>query len=1002
MPRSIIFMKKPATRFHKGAKSAFAVATLAALVFSLLPTWQIASAADVPGNKADVSTFAFRKQGGLTYSVVATQPTGAGDFSNGSVAGYPEGACIPFVIELANNWNSAGDISVTLVHDYDKSGTVGVDQLEEIAQNAGTLQDLRAADDLDDVAFTGSDLTSLTSVALAGGGSASAVVTGPFSGDEGDGNTPVSPGDENRHYFVTVQNIPSGDTAYLYFCGRLGVDASEFPGASLSIGVSPPSGGVENTAIQVNQILALPSITLTKIVSGGTATADEFSFTVDGNEFVIADGEDTVVVENVSPDGAHSIVESGPADYIFQSGEGTNCVFDGQGGATATVAAGKPASDAVCTFTNVYEEPEALPAYIHITKTFVNDDGSTAAAEDFAFFIGEDSAALDTDIEVAPGSYAVSELTAGLSPVATHTVTFGGDCDAQGNVTATAGVTASCTIENNDLPAFITVYKDVVNSEADPSSFELFVDESIATIGEAVQVGAGAHQVSETAVVDYVTTFSGDCNAEGQIDAVNGAEYSCTVTNTYVEPIPGTGTITVIKQVENSQVSPSSFTLYVSSDEAFDESDVVASGDTNEYEIGTYYVGEEWVEDFDSSFSESCAEGVIELAEGDNVVCTITNTYVAPPPTTGTIKVVKTVVNDDAGESEVSDFSFFVGESEVENDAAQVFAPGEYVVTETGPEGYAATFGGDCDAEGGIILSAGQDLVCTITNDDVDVIDEEDPDPIMAYLTVIKQVINDNGGEAEVADFDLFVDETQVSSGETLELAAGSYVVSESFDAGYLGSFSGSCDGNGLVNLSEGEEAVCTITNNDIQQQEEEEEGGGGGGGGGGGSSYGYVTVVTVVINDDGGTLTPSHFLMQVTDGGYSVYSAFGGIVSPGLTSTAPPGAYAVLAEDDAAYEKTMSSNCTGSVSSGQTVVCVVTYDDIAPAVSGPSEPPAPPAEPTPEPLVLGVTDETPTPLPEPMVLGVTDEQLPRTGLVVWPVALLAAAFAAVGSRRRA
>ncbi len=89
---------------------------------------------------------------------------------------------------------------------------------------------------------------------------------------------------------------------------------------------------------------------------------------------------------------------------------------------------------------------------------------------------------------------------------------------------------------------------------------------------------------------------------------------------------------------------------------------------------------------------------------------------------------------------------------------------------------------------------------------------EEDP----AYLTVIKYVINDNGGTAKVGDFRLYVGSERVWSEIPTEFAPGTYTVSEQNLPGYTASaWGGDCSQNGTVTLEEGDDKVCTITNND-------------------------------------------------------------------------------------------------------------------------------------------------------------------------------------------
>jgi len=80
-------------------------------------------------------------------------------------------------------------------------------------------------------------------------------------------------------------------------------------------------------------------------------------------------------------------------------------------------------------------------------------------------------------------------------------------------------------------------------------------------------------------------------------------------------------------------------------------------------------------------------------------------------------------------------------------------------------------------------------------------------------LTVVKEVV---GGDAVAEDFTLFIDGATTTSGSAVELEPGIYTVSESTSADYTASFSGACDASGSVELSEGESAVCVITNTEI------------------------------------------------------------------------------------------------------------------------------------------------------------------------------------------
>ena len=88
-----------------------------------------------------------------------------------------------------------------------------------------------------------------------------------------------------------------------------------------------------------------------------------------------------------------------------------------------------------------------------------------------------------------------------------------------------------------------------------------------------------------------------------------------------------------------------------------------------------------------------------------------------------------------------------------------------------------------------------------------------------ATLTVIKKVINDNGGKKNVSDFPLFIAQgaaaTPVESGIANEVSPGTYKATERNASGYSWSFSGDCDASGFVTIAPGDHKTCIITNND-------------------------------------------------------------------------------------------------------------------------------------------------------------------------------------------
>ena len=111
--------------------------------------------------------------------------------------------------------------------------------------------------------------------------------------------------------------------------------------------------------------------------------------------------------------------------------------------------------------------------------------------------------------------------------------------------------------------------------------------------------------------------------------------------------------------------------------------------------------------------------------------------------------------------------------------------PGQqYRLSESGPPGYSASdwecLGGE-SADDLISVQLGEVAICAITNDD-----------IAPLLTLVKQVVNDDGGTAGPADWTLSADGPTPISGATgsqdvtaVPVGAGTYTLSESGPDGY-------------------------------------------------------------------------------------------------------------------------------------------------------------------------------------------------------------------------
>ncbi|MGR9051482.1 MAG: DUF7467 domain-containing protein, partial [Gammaproteobacteria bacterium] len=84
-------------------------------------------------------------------------------------------------------------------------------------------------------------------------------------------------------------------------------------------------------------------------------------------------------------------------------------------------------------------------------------------------------------------------------------------------------------------------------------------------------------------------------------------------------------------------------------------------------------------------------------------------------------------------------------------------------------------------------------------------------------LTLVKTVINDNGGTLEASDFQAYIDAGAVPWGSAQTVTAGSHTASEDEQPGYIAStWGGDCAADGTVTLNLGENKTCTITNHDL------------------------------------------------------------------------------------------------------------------------------------------------------------------------------------------
>ncbi len=198
----------------------------------------------------------------------------------------------------------------------------------------------------------------------------------------------------------------------------------------------------------------------------------------------------------------------------------------------------------------------------------------------------------------------------------------------------------------------------------------------------------------------------------------------------------------------------------------------------------------------------------------------------------------------------------------------------------------------------------------------------------LAQLTLIKKVVNDNGGTATESEFKLGASGPETISGISgdasitdVVVTPGDYVLDESGPGGYTGTWS--CTQGVLVGstvtVAVGDDAVCTLTNDDIFVPPPDS----------------FLTLQKKVINDNGGTAADTDFSLTFDNGsGNSGTGAHGDAAITGVV--VPPGDYK-LGESPVQGYTLIEISCDGldadgtdglSISVGENVTCVFVNDD--------------------------------------------------------------------------
>jgi len=683
-----------------------------------------------------------------------------------------------------------------------------------------------------------------------------------------------------------------GYTAGTWECVDANLLSTGLPAAGAATGeIFQISPGSDVTCTIENDDLA-PQLTLVKNITndnGGDLTAADFNLSIDGSP--VTSGFANIVSANTDIE----ISELDLGGYTEGTWECVDANLLSTGLPAAGVATGEtfqisPGSDVTCTIENNDIEPQ-----LTLVKDLTNDNGGDLTIADFAISIDgsvvtsgiANPVVANTDIEISEldldgyttGTWECVDanlLSAGLplAGVATGEI-----------FQVSPGSDVTCTIANNDIEPQLTLVKQVTNDNGGDLTildFAISIDGGVVTSGVANPVLANTDiEISELDIDGYAegTWECLDANllstglpaagaATGETFQISpGSDVTCTIENNDIEP-----QLTLVKDLTNDNGGDLAIADFaISIDGA-----IVTSGVANpvlantdieisELDLDGYTAGTWECVDANLLSAGLPAAGVatgetFQVSPGSDVTCTIENNDIEPQLT-----LVKDLTNDNGGLLTIADFEISIDGGIVASGVANpVLANTDIEISELDLDGYTAgtwecvdanllsaglPLAGDATGET-FQVSPGSDVTCTIENNDIE-----------PQLTLVKDLVNDNGGDLTIADFAISIDGSVVTSGvanpvlantdiEISELDLDGYTAGtwECVDANLLSTglpAAGAATGE-IFQVSPGSDVTCTIENNDIAPQ---------------------LTLVKNITNDNGGDAVVEDFEISI-DGG--------------------------------------------------------------------------------------------------------------------------------------
>ncbi|MFB9647817.1 hypothetical protein [Curtobacterium pusillum] len=637
------------------------------------------------------------------------------------------------------------------------------------------------------------------------------VATGQaFQGDGLNGfQTRTIPTGSYRISEVSKANTPAGYRFRDWNCGGT-VYTDPTPTISLAEG--------QNLTCTITNVAVTSTLTLRKVVEGGSASAAMWTLTAQGPSNISGPGNSGQVTNQPVRvnSGPYTLSESGgPAGGGGYTASPWTCTYtDGSGGSGSlpvsgsnqvTIALGQAVT---CTITNTATATDAHLTLVKVVRSPGTGNPAVASASDFTLTAAPPTG---TPISGATGSNQVSNVLA--QPDVDYALSENGpagysnsgwSCAASsGTINSTdathvnlaAGADVTCTITNTFTGGWLTLVKKVENSSQAASSWTLTATGSGIASGTSVSGTTGSSAVTTVPVPtgDYGLSESGPSEgytsdgyvctgSDAPVRSVSvgaAANVTCTITNSRE---PTATQLTLVKQVDNTGGGPFTRTAWGLSAVG----PVTIAGRTGISTVtyafvrpGSYTLGEgPGRADPDGYFARYRSEGwsctdansgtlaltgadaaghpdVVAITEGMQVICTVSNKWTGSEMT-----FHKQVVNSPFGSHTPSEWTLAVTPAATPDGPEALSGNGQDGISDVpiAPGDYILS---ETDGPSGYRLAGYQCVGATVTGDRISVPASTDVTctvtnrAIPPTLTLVKDLDNSGGGTAEVSDFTL-------------------------------------------------------------------------------------------------------------------------------------------------------------------------------------------------------------------------------------------------------